>query len=116
MEIFAGSAGITAALRNAGLQCSFGIDSVLYKVRFGPVVRFDLLQPSNLDLIFSILSSKQVIFVWLAPPCGTASLARQVPLPGHRPGPQPLRSWEHPDGLPSLNEWDQDRVQKANTL
>ena len=57
-----------------------------------------------------------MIFVWLAPPCGTASLARQVPLPGHRPRPQPLRSWEYPDGLPSLNEWDQDRVQKANTL
>ena len=36
LKIFAGSAGLTAALKSIGLRGSFGIDSVLYKVRLGP--------------------------------------------------------------------------------
>ena len=53
--------------------------------------------------------------VWLAPPCGTASRAREIPLAGDF-APQPLRTPEHPEGRPDLDPADADRVSKANSL
>ena len=53
--------------------------------------------------------------VFLAPPCGTASTAGQIELPGER-GPRPLRSIDAPDGLPGLSSTEMLRVGAANVL
>ena len=53
--------------------------------------------------------------VWIAPPCGTASQARSIPLPSGK-GPVPLRSEAHPCGLPNISGIDKERVQAANDL
>ena len=57
----------------------------------------------------------KLLYVHFAPPCGTASLARCIPLKG-RAGPKPLRSMRHPRGLPKLRFADRERVNKANRL
>ena len=51
----------------------------------------------------------------IAPPCGTASRAREIPLSRGR-GPQPLRNDLWPLGLPGLNKADQARVDSANAI
>ena len=52
--------------------------------------------------------------VWFAPPCGTASRAREFA--AHAGAPRPLRSKEHPAGLPGLDAVDSARVATANFL
>ena len=52
-------------------------------------------------------------------PCGTCSRAREKPLPKHLQhcrAPQPLRSEEHLEGVPSLTGSDLLKVQMANSL
>ena len=53
--------------------------------------------------------------VWWAPPCGTASRARERPIRG-KAGPPPLRSDDFPDRLPNLSGLHQLRVTAANEL
>ena len=59
----------------------------------------------------------QPALVVLAPPCGTASRARDIPAysNGKRIA-NPLRSGQHPDGLPLLRGHDLARVTSANSL
>ena len=58
--------------------------------------------------------------IFCAPPCGTCSKARGIPvvLPnGYKvAGPQPLRSEMHPDGLASMSYLNRRRVWSANVL
>ena len=52
-----------------------------------------------------------------APPCGTASAARNIKMSSKkRHGPPPLRSLLHPMGLPTLNFQQRQRVSLANAL
>eukprot|EP00972_Heterocapsa_arctica_P056863 8392592-Heterocapsa_arctica.AAC.1 len=55
------------------------------------------------------------LHVHFAPPCGTCSRAREIPVRGGS-GPPPLRSAAHPAGLPSLRDVDLDKVLAANPL
>jgi len=51
-----------------------------------------------------------------APTCGTASRARGSKVAGiplHKQ-PQPLRSDDHPDGLPNLGDAERNRLDSAN--
>ncbi len=52
----------------------------------------------------------------MAPPCGTCSLARSIPIPGDADAPRPLRSLLEPDGFSSLSGQDLIRVSQANVL
>ena len=72
----------------------------------------DLLTSEGRRLLWHYLENDRVIGVWLAPPCGTASKAREI----DNGGPPPLRSDLQPDGLDGLCQQDWDRVQKANCL
>ena len=103
-------------MKQVGLSASFGIDNFLVPSRTGPVIRLDLSLKASQHLVFQILNSDQLVFVWMAPPCGTASRAREIALSNAQPGPRPLRSDEFPDGILGLQEHDAHRVQKANEL
>ena len=112
IEIFAGTGGITAWLRKVGMTSSFGIDCVKFKHPQAPIVVLDLLSPEGERLLWQYLANPRVIGAWLAPPCGTASKAREIA----NGGPPPLRSDVEPDGLKDLSRANQERIDKANAL
>ena len=115
LEIFAGTAGMVAAAAAEGLGRSVGIDHVRLASRRGKVIQLDLLLPSHRQLLWKWLRAPGLVAVWLAPPCGTASRAREIPMQGDSE-PRPLRTPENPEGRPDLSPDEADRVGKANSL
>ena len=90
------------------------VDKVQKQGARASVTRLDLTRDVDFALIESWLSSDLLSWLHLAPVCGTASKARDIQV---RPNdPKPLRSREHPDGLPGLDRSDDLRVQIANKL
>ena len=64
----------------------------------GRSVKCDFLTAAGRALVFDLLKSGRVCYVHMAPPCSTASAARNI-----SGGPTPLlRNAAFPDGLPSL--------------
>ena len=121
LELFAGTARLTATLRNAGFS-ALGVDRPAGKTRtVGPCVRLDQTQVEAQRIVLDIIKAGRVLYVHMAPPCGTASRAREKPIPPGRraegaPQPKPLRSAQFPGGLPTLQGADLARVEAANTL
>ena len=119
IEMFAGSARVTACLRFLGLTASFGVDHIL-SGNVAKVITADLTTSSGQSLFWQWVQAEQCFGVFAAPPCGTCSLARNIPIhvPGskRRSGPPPLRSSSYPDGLPTLTGSQKARVGAANTL
>ena len=76
-----------------------------------PVLRIDIGIESQRRVLEELRKLDKIIYVHFAPPCGTASAARQI-----QPGPPPLRSVHFPMGLPDLTFVQHQRVQKANFL
>ena len=105
IKIFAGTGGITAWIRKIGMTSSFGNPK-------SPIVILDLLTPEGESLLWHYLRNERVVDLWMAPPCGTSSKARQIA----NGGPLPLRSDLMPDGFENLSKEDMDRVLKANSL
>lgn len=71
--------------------------------------------------MLSLLKSGMVMYLHAAPPCGTASKAREKKISSRLkkkgvPEPRPLRSTAFPEGLPSLTGSEKTRVQKANDI
>eukprot|EP00435_Cladocopium_sp_Y103_P002221 s3673_g1.t1 len=86
-----------------------------------PLVTIDLTEHE--DLLWEWLANEYVIGAFMAPPCGSASKARAIPLRGKKRrlnsglhGPRPLRSDRHPNGLPNLNFAEAARILIANQL
>ena len=120
LDIFCGTAGVAAALKRYGAE-ALGVDHVIDKRRMkGPAVKLDLTLPSSQKLVFDEIKSGRVKGVMLAPPCGTSSKARNIPIKGPkgklRRGPPPLRSARYPEGLPGLRGLNRTRVRQANKL
>ena len=120
MELCAGSCRITRAFCDRGVE-AVGVD--WHRNRSVPEVRCimaDITKEVGKELVRSIIRSR-VVFVFMAPPCGTASRARDKDIPesAKRAGvrrPMPLRSAEYPRGLPHLTGLDETKVTKANAV
>ena len=115
IEIFSGSCNLSTAFVKRGFQ-ALAIDYVpSHKFR---TLIFDLTLRADQLLLLDIISTQRPFLVWLAPPCGTASRARNIPVQNKygKSFAEPLRSDIFPDGLPSLENIDLDRVLAANTL
>ena len=119
LEIFCGSARVTACLKMIGLTSSFGVDHIKGKAVSTCKVA-DLTTQEGQQLLLTWLDAPNVEGVLLAPPCGTCSLARNIILRDSKgrplPGPVPLRSHLHPEGLLNLSPKNRKRVSLANTL
>ena len=121
LDLFCGTAGVTAAFRACGGD-ALGIDHIIDKRRVkGPVSKVDLTKKDGQETIMGWISAGRVDAVMLAPPCGTASRAREIPIPKRhrlRKGmqPAPLRSEQFPMGLPNLRGVAKLKVQAANRL
>ena len=119
IEVFAGTARVTACLKQLGVKSAFGTDHVRHKQAMAQVVTTDLTTRAGVELLMQWLSNPSVLGIFLAPPCGSASRARSIPLKrkhGDRDGPKPLRSDAHPNGLPGMQFLDRLKISKANRL
>ena len=115
LEIYAGTARLTASLRALGLVDSIGVDLALPNRLNGPILKLDLLNPSHLAHIETLICNKACVYVHFAPPCGTSSRARLIQN-SEQNLPPPLRNDQYPNGLPWLTADQQVRVNKANEL
>ena len=115
-ELFAGTGRVTACLRKLGLKSSHGIDHVVTEHASSIPLIADLTTEEGQQRAMFWITNPLLSAVFAAPPCGTCSRAREIPVPGSHPrsGPQPLRSAEYPDGLPNLSGDDLQRVISAN--
>ena len=77
VEIFCGSARVTACVRALGSTHSFGIDHVK-KSAVAPVKLVDLTTTFGQARVRQWISNPSVKGLFLAPPCGTCSLARSI--------------------------------------
>ena len=102
------------------MKSSFGVDKIRSKNVMSSVVLADLTTREGEQLLMNWLSMPNVVGIFLAPPCGSASRARQIPLKRkfgrRRNGPRPLRSDQFPNGIPNLNPSELSRVSLANRL
>jgi hypothetical protein len=121
LELCAGSAGLTAQLRRYGFE-STAVDHKHNRHKsLAPVVQLDLSLDSSQVIIREVIRSGRLVYIHVAPPCGTATKARERPVPQKlrhmgAPNPQPLRSGSHPEGLPGLCGLDRSKVEQANKL
>ncbi len=78
----------------------------------------DLTKPEGVKLLWQWLQDERVVGLFLAPPCGSASRARQMPMSNKRKfqGPRPLRADSHPNGRLNLSFKDRRRASLANKL
>ena len=120
IEIFSGSGRLTATIRKMGMR-AVAIDRSSDRTS-GPVMTLDLTKPDDLEFlkIFIISERANIVYIHLAPPCGTCSAARSkrrrdLEAAGYDL-PKPLRSKLHPMGLPTLRGLDAAKVASANLL
>ena len=96
---------------------SLGVDHKLQTSLPAPVLSLDLQQSSAREIVMTIFDSPNLVYVHLAPPCGTASRAREIRRSKH--DPKPARSEAFPDCVPDLLRTDpvlHKRVMLANAL
>jgi hypothetical protein len=103
LELFAGSQGLSSALRREGHPC------LAFEIRMGP--EYDLTNPRVLALIEGWIASRAVIGIWMGTPCTSWSRARRGP-PGS--GWCAIRSNDRLLGLPDLSAADQKRIALGN--
>ena len=120
-EVFCGAAGLTLNLTKSGFD-AVGVDHKGNRdLPRGRCLWIDLSTKRGQADLRKLVLHDAVAYVHFAPPCGTASRARDrrrynadgTPA---KLDPKPLRSDEYPDGLPSLVGQDLERVNAANEL
>ena len=121
VEICAGS----AKLSKAALEMGFMVLPIDHKTTRScgvPIQVWDLEDPQQLQLLLDFLQEEKdnILLVWMAPPCGTASRARERRQPKLEAQgvkvPVPLRSTVQPDQLDGLQGTDKVKTEKANIL
>ena len=79
IEVFCGSARVTASLKELGLVESFGVDHEVDKA-IATVKKLDLTDKEDQKIFKQWMKSPLVVGIFWAPPCGTCSLARNIQL------------------------------------
>ena len=121
IEICGGSARLTKTVREAGFK-GMAVDHKRERSCGIDICLFDLTDPSQLEALwqFIVNEAEHIAFDWIAPPCGTASRAREKPIPPFKamglPVPQPLRHINQPDQADGLGHLDKTKVELANQL
>ena len=117
LEVFAGSARLSKSCRDVGLE-AVAVDQTSSRAEQFPIFQIDVTTVDGVDKLESFIDVEKdaILHAHFAPSCGTASRARGRPIPGQDPrsGPQPLRSDQFPNGLPTLSPSERERVSKAN--
>lgn len=121
LELCCGSAGLTAHLRRKDFD-AVAVDHKHNRHRpKAPVVNLDLTSQTGQEIVMRVIRSGKLFLLTAAPPCGTATAARDKPVPlslqrKGAPNPPPLRSKEFPKGLPGLSGFNAVKVEQANNI
>ena len=117
IEIFAGTAVLSHAAREAGFM-TLSFDRTTERTPKVAMTILDLTKESDTEVLVQTMVSGNIAAVHFAPPCGTASKAREKPLPASMKHIQadPLRSDEHLFGLPNVPHKAHHRLTLANRL
>ena len=99
-----------------GFTNSLAVDKHKCKGAKASILTLDLTDENSQRMVLDWIRHPNTIAVFLAPPCGTSSLARLIPIPDEENAPQPLRTAASPDGLEGLTGSDLQRVSQANIL
>ena len=110
IELSAGTARVTACLKQFRLKSSFGVDKDSSKA-CSTCLTADMTSPEGQSLVWEWIKSPRLAVLHAAPPCGTSSRARELDN-----GPLPLRSDTEPDGISGLTGVNRERVSSANCL
>ena len=119
LEIFAGTARLTRAVRDAGMS-AMAIDKDSQRAQSVHIASYDLNEPDQLHALCDFIGKHHQLILWahFAPSCGTASRARGKPLPKlEKMGikvPKPLRSDSKPMGMDGLSGLDKVKTECAN--
>ena len=114
IEIFAGAAVLCSVAKQLGMKNSIAVDKVKKRNARSTIYQLDLLLERDRQLLDQWMLSGLLLWVHLAPVCGTASRARDIRR--FDDDPKPLRSEAHPEVLPNLDPKDQERLCLANSL
>ncbi len=121
LEICAGCARLSKHFEDAGFRV-IAIDHKFNDhVATIPCMEIDLSSAQGAAQLMDLVQDSDLAYVHFAPPCGTCSRAREMPLSPtlQRQGlsqPKPLRDARYPEGLPSLSGKDLDKVTAANNI
>ena len=117
LEIFAGTCRLSKACRGLGLE-ALSVDKDVNRAENAVVAKYDLCDANQFATLEKLVRAERhrLVHAHFAPSCGTASRARERPVPGLPPDrqPRPLRSDDKPDGLDNLTETEAARVEAAN--
>ena len=112
IEVFSGMSRLSACLKQLGFD-AIAVDHKRVPGAACHVHLVDLCATEGVELVRRWLAMPNCVGIWFAPPCGTASRAREIK---GVPGPPPLRSEKFPNGLPQLKGQSLLRVTLANQL
>ncbi len=121
MELCAGSATLCASFKARGVQV-IAVDSARNRHSAKvPILVIDLTTEVGQNTIRRIITEGGIAYIHMAPPCGTASRARERPVSAWLqsqgvPSPKPLRSEEFPCGLEGIEGENAVRVAAANAI
>lgn len=117
LEIFAGSGNLSTAVKDINLSV-YAVDNQAKRHSQVSIHVLDLTKQSDVAVLLDLTCHANIASAHLAPPCGTASRARERPLPASLAHirADPLRSAEQPLGLEGLTGLDATRVAAANAL
>lgn len=116
IEACAGTATLSSVLKDVGfevLPIDFGKQRNSSHLH---IINLDLRKRHSWDFLAKIAMSRRMFHIHGAPPCGTASKAREIPMGEGHHGPPQLRSEQYPLGFPWLQGVNKDRVQSANAI
>jgi len=114
VEVFSGIAILCATAKQAGLSSSIAVDKTKKRSCRSTILQLDLCNEHHQALLEQWLQSPLLVWLHLAPVCGTASRARDIRR--FEGDPQPLRNNTEPEGLSNLQAKDAERVKIANQL
>ena len=116
LELFCGSEKVTATFKRNGFTKSLAIDKHKCKGAKASILTLDLTDENSQLMVLDWIRHPNTLAVFLAPPCGTCSLARFIPIADDENAPKPLRTATEPDGILGLEGPDKLRVSQANIL
>jgi hypothetical protein len=116
LEVCAGTARLSEAISIYGIPTlSVDYDRNRHTASM-PIIKVDLSDAAQVAVLLEPIEMGLVEVMTAAPPCGTASRARDIPMSANSHGPPPLRSSDFPWGLPNLKGDIEHRVELANTV